>query len=155
MSDASFVNRDEVIEWVVQAAKQQNAGSPEQRLHVAVVGLSDNPERPSYRVAEAMQKMGYTILPVNPLCEEVLGVGCYPDLASVPAPVEIVQVFRRSDHVPSVVRELLREKERLGVRVLWLQEGVIHEEAARLAHEAGIDVVMDRCLYKEVLRSRS
>lgn len=135
------VNHDDVIRWV--------AGTPRT---LAVVGLSPNPARPSHGVSKALQAMGYRIVPVNPTCDEVLGLRCYPDLASVPSPVDVVQVFRRSEHTPAIAEEAAAEKERLGLRVLWLQEGVVSEKAAQIAQQAGLAVVMDRCLYKEAAR---
>lgn len=111
---------------------------------VAVVGLSDKPSRPSYGVTEYMQRHGYTILPVNPNLTDWRGLPAYPDLASVPPPVEIVDVFRRSEHAGAVVDEAIR----IGAKAVWLQEGVVDEAAARRAREAGLLVVMDRCILK-------
>src|SRR4029453_14832173 len=111
---------------------------------VAVVGLSDKTSRPSYGVTEYMQRHGYTILPVNPNLTDWRGLPAYPDLASVPPPVEIVDVFRRSEHAGAVVDEAIR----IGAKAVWLQEGVVDEAAARRAREAGLLVVMDRCILK-------
>ncbi|GAB4122777.1 MAG: CoA-binding protein [Sideroxydans sp.] len=119
------------------------------RVHsVAVVGLSPNPARPSFRVAQALQAYGYRIIPVRPLVREVLGERAYPDLASLPAIPDIVDVFRAPEHVPAIVDECIR----LGIRHLWLQDGVIHESAALRAQAAGILVVMDRCMYRDRAR---
>ncbi len=112
---------------------------------IAVVGLSSKPYRPSYGVSEYMQRAGYRIIPVNPTETEVLGETCYPDLDSVPEPIDIVDIFRRSEYVPEIVEAAIRK----GAKVVWMQEDVIHEAAARRAHEAGLDVVMDRCILKE------
>ncbi len=112
---------------------------------IAVVGLSDNPMRVSYDVSEYMQSQGYRIVPVNPLIEESLGEKAYPTLSEVPEKIDIVNVFRRSEFVPEVVDEAIR----LGVPAIWMQEGVVHEEAAEKARAAGIFVVMDRCILKE------
>lgn len=112
---------------------------------VAVVGLSSRVWRPSFGVSEYMQSVGYTIVPVNPLETEVLGQRAWPTLEEVPHPVEIVNVFRRSEYVPAIVDSAIR----VGARVVWMQEGVVHQEAARKARERGLDVVMDRCLLKE------
>jgi len=109
---------------------------------IAVVGLSDKPERDSYRVAQYMQEKGYRIIPVNPRVKKVLGEKAYPDLASVPGPVDIVNVFRRSEEAPGVVKEALA----LRPAAVWLQLGVISEEAAALARDRGVPLVMDRCL---------
>lgn len=112
---------------------------------VAVVGLSPNSARPSYGVAQALQRYGYRIVPVRPLVKEVLGEPAYPDLASIPFPVDIVDVFRAPEHVPAIVDACIA----LGVPRLWLQDGVIHEEAAQRAKDAGIWVVMDRCMWRD------
>jgi predicted CoA-binding protein len=112
---------------------------------IAVVGLSSKRFRPSYGVAEYMQRSGYRIVPVNPEESEVLGEKCYPDLDSVPEEIDIVDIFRRSEFVPEIVEAAIRK----GAKAVWMQEGVIHEEAARRAAEAGLDVVMDRCILKD------
>ena len=108
---------------------------------VAVVGLSPNPARPSHGVAAYLQANGYRIVPVNPMIDEVLGERSYPDLEAVPFPVELIDVFRRSQEVPPVAEQAIR----VGAVALWLQLGVIHHEAAARAAEHGLDVVMDRC----------
>jgi len=112
---------------------------------IAVVGLSGKRYRPSYGVAEYMQKAGYRIIPVNPQEREVLGEQSYPDLDSVPGPIDIVDIFRKSEAVPEIVEAAIRK----GARVIWMQEGVVHEEAARRAEAAGLIVVMDRCILKD------
>jgi uncharacterized protein len=112
---------------------------------IAVVGLSGKRFRPSHGVAEYMQRAGYRIIPVNPLETEVLGEKSYPNLDAVPEPVDIVDIFRRSEHVPEIVEAAIRK----GAKVVWMQEGVIHEEAARRAEAAGLAVVMDRCILKD------
>jgi predicted CoA-binding protein len=112
---------------------------------VAVVGLSGKRFRPSYGVSEYMQRSGYRIIPVNPRESKVLGETCYPDLESIPEPIDIVDIFRRSEFVPEIVDAAIRK----GAKVIWMQEGVIHEDAARHATEAGLTVVMDRCILKE------
>jgi hypothetical protein len=112
---------------------------------IAVVGLSDNPFRPSYDVSAYMQRQGYRIIPVNPQVKEVLGEKAYASLSEVPEKIDIVNIFRRSEFVPEVVDEALTLK----VPAIWMQEGVIHEAAAAKARAAGIFVVMDRCILKE------
>jgi predicted CoA-binding protein len=112
---------------------------------IAVVGLSSKRYRPSYGVAEYMQRAGYRIIPVNPEETEVLGEKAYPDLDSVPEAVDIVDIFRRSEFVPEIVEAAIRKS----AKVVWMQEDVIHEDAARRAEEAGLDVVMDRCILKD------
>ena len=112
---------------------------------IAVVGLSSKRLRPSYGVAAYMQRHGYRIIPVNPGETEVLGEKAYSTLSEVPVRVDIVDVFRDSDAVPAVVDEAVG----LGVPYLWLQQDVIHEEAAERARAAGMKVVMDRCISNE------
>ncbi len=112
---------------------------------IAVVGLSPNPARPSFRVARAMQSHGYRIVPVRPLVREVLGEPAYPDLESIPFQIDMVDVFRAPQHVPAIVESCIA----LGIHRLWLQDGVIHEEAAQQAQAAGIAVVMDRCIWRD------
>ncbi len=112
---------------------------------IAVVGLSSTPWRPSYGVSEYMQARGYRIIPVNPKETEVLGEKAWPTLDDVPEPVDLVNIFRQSQYVPEIVEAAIR----IGSKGVWMQEGVIHEEAARRAREAGLDVVMDRCILKE------
>ena len=106
---------------------------------IAVVGLSDNPARDSHRVSSYMQSQGYRIIPVNPMIEEALGEKSYPDLRSVPEPIDMVDIFRRSELVPPVVDEAID----VGVRYIWMQDGVINPEAAAKAEAAGIPVIMD------------
>jgi hypothetical protein len=112
---------------------------------IAVVGLSSKRYRPSYGVAEYMKSAGYRIIPVNPCEQEVLGETAYAELASIPEHVDIVDIFRKSEFVPEIVETAIK----LGARAVWMQEGVIHEEAAAKARAAGLEVVMDRCILKE------
>jgi len=112
---------------------------------IAVVGLSAKRYRPSYGVAEYLKRSGYRIIPVNPLEKEVLGERCYPDLDSVPEAIDIVDIFRRSEFVPEIVEAAIRK----GAKAVWMQEGVIHEAAARRAEAAGLFVSMDRCILKD------
>jgi predicted CoA-binding protein len=106
---------------------------------IAVVGLSPNPERDSYRVSKYMQEQGYRIIPVNPLTDEVLGEKSYPDLKSVPEPIDMVDIFRRSELVAPVVEEAIQ----VGAKYVWMQDGVVDEESAEKALAAGLLVVMD------------
>lgn len=115
---------------------------------IAVVGLSSNPIRPSYGVSRYLQQHGYRILPVNPNETSVLGEMAYPSLAAVPEPFDLVDIFRRSEEAGEHVDEAIR----LGARAVWLQEGVIDEAAAQRAADAGLWVVMDRCILKEHMR---
>jgi uncharacterized protein len=112
---------------------------------IAVIGLSNNPLRPSHGVSAYMQSHGYRIIPVNPEIKGALGEKAVPTLSQVDEKIDIVDVFRRSEFVPEVVDEAIRLK----VPAIWLQEGVIHKEAAEKARKAGILVVMDRCILKE------
>lgn len=112
---------------------------------IAVVGLSDSPLRPSYGVSAYMQSQGYRIIPVNPSIRGALGEKAVASLADIKEKIDIVDVFRRPEAVPEVVDEAIRLK----VPAIWLQEGVVHEEAAEKARKAGIKVVMDRCILKE------
>jgi predicted CoA-binding protein len=112
---------------------------------IAVVGLSDSPLRPSYGVSAYMQSQGYRIIPVNPAIKGSLGEKAVPSLSDVGEKIDIVDVFRRSEFVPEIVEEAIRLK----VPAIWMQEDVIHEEAAEKARKAGILVVMDLCILKE------
>jgi uncharacterized protein len=112
---------------------------------IAVVGLSDKPERASFGVASYLQAQGYKIIPVNPTKEEILGEKCYPDLKSIPEKVDVVDVFRRSDAVGPIADEAIEVK----AKAIWFQEGVINADAAAKASKAGLQVVMDRCMLKE------
>lgn len=112
---------------------------------IAVIGLSDHPDRPSHQVAKAMRGFGYRIVPVRPGVREVLGEKAYPSLAALPFTPDLVDVFRAPEHVPAIVDECLA----MGVRRLWLQEGVVHEAAAAKARQGGMTVVMDRCLWRD------
>ncbi len=114
---------------------------------IAVVGLSPRAERPSYRVSRAMQGFGYRIVPVRPAVTEVLGEKAYARLSDIPFPVDLVDVFRNADEVGPIVDECIA----LGVKRLWLQDGVVNEEAAERARAAGITVVMDRCVWRDYL----
>lgn len=117
----------------------------EESKTVAVVGLSPREERDSHRVAKYLQSQGYRIIPVNPSADEILGERSYPNLTSIPESIDVVDVFRRSEAVPEIVEEAIK----VGARTVWMQIGVIHEEAAARAREAGLQVVMDRCMMIE------
>lgn len=112
---------------------------------IAVVGLSSHRWRPSYGVSEYMQSAGYRIVPVNPKETEVLGEKSYATLDEIPEPIDIVDIFRRSEFVPDLVDAAIR----IHAKCVWMQEGVVHEEAAAKARAAGLEVVMDRCILKE------
>lgn len=138
MHSSSFA-RDEDILKVLRACRT-----------VAVVGCSPDPHRDSHIVALFLKERGYRIVPVNPAETSILGETCYSSLESIPEPPELVDVFRRQEHVPALVEEALR----IGAKALWLQEGIVDFESARRARDAGLTVVMDRCMLKEWQRFR-
>lgn len=109
---------------------------------LAVVGLSDKPDRDSHQIAGYLQQAGYRIIPVNPRIVEALGEKAYPSLRDIPERVDVVQIFRRSEEVPPVVDEAIA----IGAKVIWMQSGIVHEEAAARAEAAGVTVVMDACM---------
>ena len=135
--NTAAINDPEVIRTILKECRT-----------IAVVGLSSNPVRPSYDVSRYMQKNGYRIIPVNPAEKAVLGETAYADLDSVPDKFDLVNIFRRSDQAGEHVDQAIR----LGAKAVWLQEDVVDEAAARRAQEAGLLVVMDRCLLKEHIR---
>ncbi len=112
---------------------------------IAVVGLSSNKDRPSFGVAWYLQQHGYRIIPVNPNETEVLGERAYPDLFSVPSPIEVVDIFRRSEYVAEVIDQAIA----IGAKAVWMQDGVVDETAAQRAREAGLLMVMDDCMARE------
>jgi hypothetical protein len=112
---------------------------------IAVVGLSEKPDRPSNRVATYLQEHGYHVIPVNPALTRALGEQAYPDLAAVPGPIDVVDIFRRSEDVPPIVEAAVAR----GVKAVWMQEGVVNDAAAARARSAGLLVVMNRCIKKE------
>ena len=112
---------------------------------IAVVGLSPRPDRPSHRVASYLKEQAYRVIPVNPKAKEILGEVCCPDLSSIPEAVDVVAIFRRSEEVPGITEEAIK----IRAKALWMQEGVINEEAAAWAREAGLLVVMDKCMLKQ------
>lgn len=115
---------------------------------VAVVGFSPRPQRPSNNLSRQMQRFGLRIIPVRPGIDEGLGEKTYPDLLSVPEPVDVVDVFRAAEHVPAIVEQCIAR----GFRAIWLQDGVINEQAAARAKAAGMTVIMDRCLMRDYTR---
>ena len=113
---------------------------------IAVVGLSPNPARPAFHIAQALQRFGYRVIPVRPKVESVLGEKAYAALSDVPEKIDLVDVFRAPEHVGPLVDECLR----LGIRRIWLQDGVVNEEAAEKAVAGGMTVVMDRCIWRDL-----
>jgi len=140
-----------------EADAPQNAdGTPDTRVTeilktmklVAVVGISDKPERASHGITKFLTGLGLEVVGVNPMLSEVLGIKVYPKLTDIPGSIDVVDVFRRSDTVGPIVDEAVA----VGAKTVWMQEGVVNEDAAKVARDAGLDVIMDRCIYKEWLR---
>ena len=112
---------------------------------IAVVGLSDNPERDSYGIAAYLKAQGYCIIPVNPNATQILGEKSYPDLKSIPEKVDLVNIFRKPEAIPNIVDEAIQ----IGAKAVWMQLGIVHLEAAEKARKAGLQVVMDKCIAVE------
>jgi len=115
---------------------------------IAVVGLSPDPARPSNNVARYLLDHGFEVIPVNPKYDEILGLKCYSDLKTIPGPIDIVDLFQRSERIPLFVDDIIA----IGAKVMWMQLGVIHQEAATRARDAGLEVVMNRCIKIEHAR---
>jgi predicted CoA-binding protein len=115
---------------------------------VAIVGASPNPERPSHRVADFLKKEGFLVIPVTPNADKVVGETAYHNLTSIPVSVEVVDIFRRSEDVLPIVEEAIA----IGAKAVWMQEGIVNEEAAAGARKAGLTVVMNHCMRKELLK---
>src|SRR6185436_4318813 len=128
------MNTDQILREILLTSKT-----------IASVGLSTNPAKESFGIVAYLKEQGYRIIPVNPTADEILGEKAYPDLASVPGKVDVVQLFRKSEDVPPFVDEAIA----IGAKVIWMQEGIWNEEAARKAEAAGVTVVMDRCMRSE------
>ncbi len=109
---------------------------------IAVVGLSDKPDRPAHTIPAYLQEQGYRIIPVNPKLSDALGEKAYPSLLDVPVPVDVVEIFRRAEDVPPIVEDAIK----IGAKVVWMQTGIVNEEAAARAEAAGLTVVMDTCM---------
>jgi uncharacterized protein len=125
------MGRDAVLKEILLSAKT-----------IASVGLSSNPNKESYQIGSYLKAQGYHLIPVNPTASEILSEKSYPDLQSVPEKIDVVQIFRRPEDVPPVVDDAIKA----GAKVIWMQEGIVHEEAAQKAREAGLQVVMDTCM---------
>ncbi|MFC7321145.1 PLP-dependent aspartate aminotransferase family protein [Halobacillus campisalis] len=146
-------NDEGVIKWALsspQVKEEENGEEVTRPKRLAVVGLSGKPSRPSHRLARKMQRLGYQIVPVNPREDEVLGEKAYPDLSSIPFKIDVAQIFRS----PEAAVEIAKEAAEVKPEVFWLQEGVIAPEAAKIASDAGLQVVHNRCTYKEAQRLR-
>ena len=125
------MNDDQVMKDILLSAKT-----------IASVGLSSNQQKESYGIVAYLKEQGYHIIPINPTANEIMGEKSYPDLESVPEKIDVVQIFRRPEDVPPVVDSAIKA----GARVVWMQEGIVNEEAAQKAREAGLKVVMDACM---------
>lgn len=125
------MNNDQMMKDILLSAKT-----------IASVGLSSNQEKDSYWIVAYLKEQGYRIIPVNPTADKILGEKAYPDLESVPEKIDVVQVFRRSEDVPPIADSAIK----VGAKVVWMQEGIVNEEAAQKAREAGLQVVMDACM---------
>jgi predicted CoA-binding protein len=125
------MNNDHMMKDILLSAKT-----------IASVGLSSNTQKESYWIVSYLKDQGYRIIPINPTADEILGEKAYPDLESVPEKIDVVQVFRRSEDVPPVVDSAIK----VGAKVVWMQEGIVNEEAAQKARDAGLQVVMDACM---------
>lgn len=125
------MNSDETMKEILLSAKT-----------IASVGLSSNPEKESYGVAQYLKNQGYHVIPVNPTADEILGEKSYPDLESVPETIDVVQVFRKPEDVPPVVEGAIK----VGAKTVWMQEGITNAAAAQTARAAGLQVVMDACM---------
>jgi predicted CoA-binding protein len=125
------MNNDQMMKDILLSAKT-----------IASVGLSSNQEKESYWIVSYLKDQGYRIIPVNPTADEILGEKAFPDLESVPEKIDVVQVFRKPEDVPPVVDSAIK----VGAKVVWMQEGIVNEEAAQKAREAGLQVVMDACM---------
>jgi len=147
-SGSPLQNRmDSACEMPVRNATSEEVGRILERSKtVAVVGLSDKPDRDSHRVAAYLRQRGYRIVPVNPNVATVLGEQAYPRLREVPVPVDVVDIFRKPDAVPEIVEDAIA----IGARVIWMQEGIAHNAAADRARAAGLAVVMNKCMLKEL-----
>lgn len=128
------MSEDERIKEILETART-----------IAVVGLSSNPAKISFQVAAYLKSQGYRIIPVNPTADTILGEQAYPDVLSVPDPVDVVQIFRRPEDVPPVVEQAIQK----GAKVVWMQQGIAHSEAAAQAEAVGLWVVQDRCMRTE------
>lgn len=125
------MNNDETMKEILENSKT-----------VASVGLSGNPNKVSHGVGLFLMNHGYQVIPVNPTTDEILGEKSYPDLSSVPQKIDVVQIFRRPEDIPPIVDEAIE----VGAKAIWMQEGIVNEEAAQKAREAGLQVVMDACM---------
>jgi predicted CoA-binding protein len=127
------MNSDQTLKEILQSAKT-----------IASVGVSSDPAKESHEAAQYLKDQGYRLIPVNPTADEILGEKSYPDLESVPERIDVVQVFRKPEDVPPVVESAIK----VGAKTVWMQEGIVNEQAAQTARQAGLQVVMDACMRK-------
>jgi predicted CoA-binding protein len=139
---------DQIAE--LNAGPEEITGILQKYRGIAVVGLSPDSSRASHQVAQYLQQHGYRVIPVNPGCTEVLGEKCYPSLKDIPFPVEVVDIFRKVDAIPAIVAEAIDIK----AKAVWMQLGLVEPDSARRARQAGLQVVMDRCMKVEHARLR-
>lgn len=125
------MNNDQAMKAILQSTRT-----------IASVGLSSNPGKESHGIADYLMQQGYRVIPVNPTASEILGEKSYPDLVSIPEKIDVVQIFRRPEDVPPIAEEAIQ----VGAKVVWMQEGIVNEEAAQKARQAGLQVVMDACM---------
>lgn len=125
------MNNDQAMKAILQSTRT-----------IASVGLSSNPGKESHGIAAYLMQQGYRVIPVNPTASEILGEKSYPDLVSIPEKIDVVQIFRRPEDVPPIAEEAIQ----VGAKVVWMQEGIVNEEAAQKARQAGLQVVMDACM---------
>jgi len=131
------INNDKELKQILRTIKT-----------VASVGVSSSQEKPSYWIFNYLMEHGYQMIPVNPTASEILGAKAYPDLASIPQKIDVVQVFRRPEDVPPVVEQAIR----IGAKIVWMQKGIVNEDAAQIAEAAGLKVVMNRCMMETYQR---
>ncbi len=149
MSDRGDANKKETCELPDGNPPDAEIESIIRKSHtIAIVGISDNPERDSNEVGRYLKEHGYEIIPVNPAKQEILGERCYPDLKSIPKPIDVVDIFRNKEAIPGVVNEAIS----VGAKAVWMQLGLAHHESAQRARDAGLAVVQSRCMKIEHAR---
>ncbi len=139
---SSNVNEEELIKEILLKYK-----------NIATIGFSKDPSKPAFQVPKFLMEHGYNVIPVNPSANEILGKKSYPSILDVPDKVEVVEIFRPSNEIPKIVDQILERVKRVGdVKVIWMQEGIRHDESAEKARKMGLIVIQDRCMYKEYMK---
>ncbi|AOL15542.1 CoA-binding protein [Sulfolobus sp. A20] len=139
---SSNVNEEELIKEILLKYK-----------NIATIGFSKDPSKPAFQVPKFLMEHGYNVIPVNPSTNEILGKKSYPSILDVPDKVEVVEIFRPSSEIPKIVDQILERVKRVGdVKVIWMQEGIRHDESAEKARKMGLIVIQDRCMYKEYMK---